>query len=164
MHIIQHSDTELKVVACFVLKNLLFRCSKDVKTAVNKELTSDILLSLLSDENQKLQEQALMIYRNLLSQAVDIDTHVLDEAGDKLLHCLELNLDSSNRAIVLQTLYVLSNIANGNAKYRKIAFEDRYFTRALQLLKSTESKQIRIGVLNYIINLAFKDGDNKIKK
>ena len=57
----------------------------------------------------------------------------------------------------MQTLYVLSCIANGNQKHKKIALEDKFFSKALQLLKSTEHSNVKIGVLNLIINLTFKE-------
>eukprot|EP00347_Sterkiella_histriomuscorum_P015675 403356120 len=162
--IIAKSDNQdLKVAACFTLKNLLYRCSRDVKLIVTKELTSDVLLKLLEDSNLKVQEQGLMIYRNLLYHKDDIQ-QTLNDGGDTLINQIELNLDSKQPTIVTQTLYVLSSIANGNQKQRKLIFEDRFFNRCLQLLKSTDNSSIKIGVVNYIINLAYKETDNKIKE
>jgi hypothetical protein len=47
-------NNELKTAACYSLKNLLFRCSKEVKTQVMKEITYPNLLLLLDDENIKV--------------------------------------------------------------------------------------------------------------
>lgn len=48
------SNTDLKIAACFTLKNLLFRCTKEVKTNVMKELDSNRLIELLADDNIKI--------------------------------------------------------------------------------------------------------------
>ena len=41
-------------------------------------------------------------------------------------------------------------------------FEDRFFNKALQLLKSTDNSYVKIGVLNLIINLAYKDSESAV--
>lgn len=70
---------------------------------------------------------------------------------------LEENLSSPITEIVIQTLYILSSIASGAAKHKKQIVEDRYFNKALEILKSSQSAPARIAVLNLIINLAWKD-------
>jgi hypothetical protein len=45
---------ELKNAAVFALKNLLFKCAKEVRTSVMKELTYDRLLDLLDDSHYKV--------------------------------------------------------------------------------------------------------------
>lgn len=43
--------------------------------------------------------------------------------------------------------------------------EDRYFKKALELLKSpNQPRETRIGVLNLILNLVFKDKDGSDSK
>jgi hypothetical protein len=55
---------------------------------------------------------------------------------------------------------VLSSIASGNWKQKKLVLEDRYFARALELLKTlTSTSPIKIGVLNLILNLIYKESD-----
>jgi hypothetical protein len=55
---------------------------------------------------------------------------------------------------------VLSSIASGNWKQKKLVMEDRYFARALELLKMpTSTSPIKIGVLNLILNLIYKESD-----
>ncbi|CDW81757.1 armadillo repeat-containing protein [Stylonychia lemnae] len=165
---IDGQNEELRVASCYTLKNLLFRCNKDIKIIVVKELTSRRLIQLMSDSNSKIQEQALMIYRNLLHQTEQDIQQVLSDGGDEFLAKLETKLDDKNQAIVLHSLYILSSIASGNQKQKKIAMDERFFNRCLQILKSTDSSQIKIGVLNYITSLAFKESggssESKIKK
>ena len=47
-------NDEIKIAACFTLKNLLFRPPKEVRTQVMKELTYQRLMLLLDDENTKV--------------------------------------------------------------------------------------------------------------
>jgi hypothetical protein len=47
----ESKNQELRVAGIFTLKNLLFKCPKEVKTQVMKELTHGRLLALLDDEN-----------------------------------------------------------------------------------------------------------------
>lgn len=102
-----------------------------------------------------------MIYRNLLSNTeLDIQT-VIAEGGAALLEKIEKTLASKHESLVVHTLYVLSSIASGNQKHKKIVLEDRFFGEAIKLIKSSESSQIRIAVLNLILNLVFKDSSNK---
>ena len=88
-------NPELKTAACFTLKNLLFKSGNEVKTTVMKELTPARLLDLMEDPHLKVQEQALMIYRNLLYGGEQDVQQVLTEGGDKLLSILDRNLDQS---------------------------------------------------------------------
>ena len=48
----------------------------------------------MEDENIRVQEQALMICRNLLYQTENEIQQVLDSGGDSLLEKLEKNLNS----------------------------------------------------------------------
>ena len=61
----------MKVTAAYTIKNILFKAPKDVKNAMMKELTYKKLIEFLDDPNTKVQEQALMIYRNLMFQTED---------------------------------------------------------------------------------------------
>jgi hypothetical protein len=114
-----------------------------------------------------------MIYRNLLSNTeLDIQT-VIAEGGAAFLENIEKKLASKHESLVVHTLYVLSSIASGSQKHKKIVLEDRFFGEAFKLIKSSESSQIRIAVLNLILNLVFKDssssnngdeGESKVRK
>ena len=57
---------EIKFAAICTLKNLLFKCPRDVKSHVMKELQWARLLSYTTDKTIKVAEQALIAYRNLL--------------------------------------------------------------------------------------------------
>lgn len=46
--------SDLRVVSCFTLKNLLFKCKPDIRDAVMKALTYEHLLELLDDEKESV--------------------------------------------------------------------------------------------------------------
>lgn len=97
---------------------------------VTKELTSQVLLSMLTSDELRVKEQGLMIYRNILDTEQEVQ-QVLDEGGEELLDQLEKNLSSPIAAINFHTLYILSNIAKGGIKQKKVAFDDRFFSKSL---------------------------------
>ncbi len=78
-----------------------------------------------------------------------------------LFEKLERNLVIGQQQVLVQSLYVLSCIASGSQKHKKITLEDRFFNRALQHLKSTEFGNVKIAVLNLIINLAHKECESQ---
>lgn len=86
-------NAELKSTATTALKNMLFKSQKEVKAAVMRELTYEKLQSLLNDEAVRVREQALLIYRNLLSGGEDDIQIVLNESGQALLDKFLLNLN-----------------------------------------------------------------------
>lgn len=133
-----------------------------------KELTYQRLLELLDDESIVVQEQAFMSYRNLLHKTEDDIVTVLSEGGEPFLAKIEQKLQSNIPSIVTQTIYVLSSIASGNLKHKKQMMQDRFFLKALEILKSTDQSSCKISVLNLIINLCWKDtegqADNKVRK
>lgn len=135
-------DSEIKVVCCFTLKNLLFKSKPGVRDTVMKVLTYQHLLELLDDREpvdpltKKVQEQALMMYRNLFCSGSYLDIQlVLTESGPELLEKLANILKNGSESLVVHTLYVLSSIASGNQKQKKIVMEDRFLGRALEMLR-----------------------------
>ena len=54
---------------------------------------------------------------------------------------------------------MLSCIASGNSKHKKIVLEDRYMQRAIELLRTTDLPSIKIAAINLMLNLVFKESD-----
>ena len=98
-----------------------------------------------------------MIYRNLLNASDKEIQLVIDEAGSEFLDKLHKNLEINQEKVTLHTLYVLSSIGSGNSKQKKMVLE--YFNQALKILQTTSSKDLKIAVLNLILNLIFKESD-----
>ena len=84
---------------------------------------------------------------------------MLDQTGPEFLTILEDLLQSREESIIINTLYVLSCIARGNSKHKKIVLDDRYIQRAIDLLKTTCLPSIKIAAVNLMLNLVFKDSD-----
>lgn len=85
------TNQELKLVCCYTLKNLLFKCAKEVRDTIMKELTYSRMQELLdegddSENNIRVHEQALIMYRNAVStaDAHEVDTIVNEELFNKL--------------------------------------------------------------------------------
>lgn len=49
-------NEDLKVAACFTIKNLLFKNNKDIRSAVMSEISNEQLNLLLEDQNIRVQE------------------------------------------------------------------------------------------------------------
>mmetsp|Transcript_21737 Transcript_21737/g.16049 ORF Transcript_21737/g.16049 Transcript_21737/m.16049 type:complete len:268 (+) Transcript_21737:176-979(+) len=159
---------ELKIAAIYTLKNLLYNnqstpSNKEIKAQIMKELTYERLLGWLDDGCVTVQEQALIALRNLLAKTEEDVQVVLAEGGQLLIKKLEEKLNSDIPAIQVHVVYVLSSIASGSQKHKKLVLEDRFFMRSIALLKSTEMPNIRIACLNLIMNLAFRDNDSESK-
>ena len=109
-----------------------------------------------------------MSYRNLLHKTEDDITTVLAEGGEPFLTKIEEKLKSPYASIQTQTIYVLSSIASGSQKHKKLMMEDRFFNKAFEILEVTEHNPCKIAVLNFIINLGWKDtegqADSKVRK
>ncbi len=92
----------------------------------------------------------------------------MDQSGPEFLDILEGLLHSQEESLIDNTLYVLSCIASGTSKHKKIVLEDRYLLRALDLLKTTDLSSIKIAAINLMLNLVFKEsdqlGDSKARK
>lgn len=100
-----------------------------------------------------------MIFRNLLQKEDNDIQAVLDQSGPEFLSILEELLQSREESIIINTLYVLSCIASGNSKHKKIVLDDRYMQRAIELFKTTSLPSIKIAAINLMLNLVFKDSD-----
>lgn len=47
---------------------------------------------------------------------------------------------------------------------KKLVFEERFFKKSLELLQTTDKRNVKVAVLNYIINLAWRDNDSANEK
>jgi hypothetical protein len=139
-----------------------------------KHFTYDRLRDLLDDEEsknsisnnsqddgEKVQMEALMIYRNLLCSGEAEIQQVLDHSGEDFLRKIADKIGSKNEMIAMHSIYVVSCIASGNQTQKKIALEDRFLKRAIARMEETDSSKIKIAVLNLIMNLAFKEGETE---
>ena len=129
----QTTNLKLRKNALFAIKNFSFMCTKDIRSTIISHLGLKELYHLLDDEDPSIQMQALCIYRNLVYKTPDDINEVLG-SGDQLLNKLYEKLFSSKEDIIIHSIYVCSNIANGNEKHRALFMDDKYIKRFYELL------------------------------
>jgi hypothetical protein len=95
-----------------------------------KKVTYDFLINLLDDEDNTIQEQVLLIFRVLLFKTTEDIDEVFNNCKVKLLKKLEEKLNSTNSDVILQSLYVICNIATGNEKHKSVVI-DKPFMRKI---------------------------------
>jgi hypothetical protein len=99
--------------------------TKDIKKSMMKKISYDFLLTLLEDEeDEKIQEQALLMIRSLLYKTPDDVEEVFTNCKAKLLKKLEEKLTPDNGVEILtQVLYILCNISSSNDKHKSVVFD-----------------------------------------
>jgi len=61
-------------------------------------------------------------------------TKVFVNCKEKLLSKFDSKLNTPNTDILLQSLYILCNIATGNEQQKNIVFEHKFFNRIVKFL------------------------------
>lgn len=152
----QSMDHQLRLHSIWALKNLVFRGDPLVKQAVLKSLTLDVLFKLLLDSNLDIQEQAMNLVRNFAHGDVKDVELLLKDCGPRLVKTLEHNLTSAHEGVLLQTLYVICNIAASNEAQKQQVMKPDILNRVFYHLKHA-NKDVRVASLFVVINLTWKD-------
>lgn len=119
---------KIRYNSIFAIKNIVFYCNNkgELKRAIMKKVGYDTILSLL-DEEEQMQEQALIIFRVLLYKAADDIEEVFSNVKSKLIKKVyEKLISSDNTDILTQCLYVLCNISTGNDKQKLCIVENGF--------------------------------------
>lgn len=132
----QSMDQQLRLNSVWALKNLVFRSESAVKEAVMKELTYEGLFKLLNDSDSQIQEQAMNLIRNLAFGEAEDVTALLKGGGQQLIDELLKKLDTQHLGVLIQTLYVICNIAAGNEEQKKVVMQPDILKKVLGLLVS----------------------------
>lgn len=168
----KHSKIRLNSV--FSIKNILYYISsmstnvnsKDLKKSIMKKITYDYLLSLLDDEETGIQEQALIIIRFLLHKTPEDIEEVFNNCKTKLIKKIEDKIKSDNQDLVLQSLYVLMNISNGNEKQKSVLLDNIFLNRIsqLMLIDNLGVKSACVLILHNLIVSSDKNSDQNLEK
>ncbi|KAI8619701.1 armadillo-type protein [Chytriomyces sp. MP71] len=156
---------ELRVNCVWALKNLLYQAGSDVKEKVMGELGWDELKHLVFDPHVGIQEQSLNLLRNLVCGRVEDIEAVLEgfgEAAFSIFFEKKLGGDLGTRsteldAVVLQTLYVIVNIATGNERHKRLIIASDSVLRNIFKFMSHEKALIRLATVWCVINLSEPD-------
>ncbi len=150
--------------AIFAIKNILYHLAhfpdknyKETKKGIIKKLSYEYLLNLLDDEDVIIQEQSLIIFRVLLHKGAEDVEEVLKGCKNKLVKKIEEKILSQHSDVVLQALYVILNICNGNEKHKAIILEKCFLDKISNVLCESSSQHILASVL--IVNSLLKPLD-----
>ena len=114
---------KIRFNSIFAIKNILYsvNMNKEVKKNIMKKITYNVLIDLLKDPDIKIVEHTLLIFRILLYKTSDDIEEVLSNCKEQLLSNIFEKLNNSNTEynIILNSLYVLSNISNGKENQKK---------------------------------------------
>ncbi|KAM1041056.1 hypothetical protein TB1_029620 [Malus domestica] len=154
-------DSTVRLNAIWALRNLTFLADHACKQEIFKELTASSLASVICDPEPFVQEQALALIRNLVDGCMKSVELVFAEDG-MLLDAVGRQLQNASKdEILIQGMYVLSNVASGN-EFHKEAVMQQLIPQGdngtqsfiLKFLQSNEN-QLRTASVWAIVNLTF---------
>ncbi|KAL1347518.1 hypothetical protein HN51_023587 [Arachis hypogaea] len=154
-------DPSLRLNAVWALRNMVFLADKMCKEGIFMELTVSSVASLICDPEPSIQEQALALVRNVVDGCMDCVEYAFAEEGIILDAVGRQIRKSSKTEILIQGMYVLSNVASGN-EFHKEAIMKLLFPPAengsrsffCQFLHSSDSR-LRTSAVWVIVNLTF---------
>lgn len=157
--LVNSSDQNLRLNSVWGLKNLLYFAESAIKVRVMKELTWSTLVNLLDDKNVDIQVQSLTLLRNLASGKTQDIQSVFDALGESIFIILNQKLlEYSNHAeIILQTLYILVNLATGTELQKSQIMKHAGLLETLIKYMTHPKNDIRIAVVWICINLSNPD-------
>ncbi|GFP98785.1 armadillo repeat-containing protein 8 [Phtheirospermum japonicum] len=148
-------ESAIRVNAVWALKNLAFLVNNRCKEEILLELSTSTLASLITDPEASVQEQALALVRNLVDGTLNSIEYVFGENG-LLLHAIGRHLRNSSKSEVLvQCMYILSNVASGN-EHHKEAVMSHLFPQAGNDTENVLIKVIELrnaGILSELKNM-----------
>ncbi|KAM2057849.1 hypothetical protein ACFX16_030489 [Malus domestica] len=154
-------DSTVRLNAIWALRNLTFLADNACKQEIFMELTASSLASVICDPEPFVQEQALALIRNLVDGCMKSVELVFAEDG-MLLDAVGRQLQNASKdEILIQGMYVLSNVASGN-EFHKEAVMQQLIPQGdngtqsfiLKFLQSNEN-QLRTASVWAIVNLTF---------
>ncbi|CDO73638.1 hypothetical protein BN946_scf185014.g108 [Trametes cinnabarina] len=154
VQLLRSSDIELKLNALWAFKNLLYKASPELKREVISAIGWSEISSLFLDSDSRLQEQVFHILRHVADGVEDVELLFSEMAGDEgLLDNLAQAMDSDNEDVVLQSVFVLANIANSPAHQASILSHSRILGRLRDCLVDAKV-EIRRPAVSCVLELA----------
>jgi len=158
------TNSLLKLNSIWALKNLSLRCSFEIKKKILETIKVNGICELLEDEDSNIQEQCLNLLRNIASGDFEDISFLINELNEKLIPILIDKLKSNNHRVIVQTLYVISNISAGNLNQKDKIMNSNVLKFILNFLSSSSSdKHIKVAALWILINLTWK-GDKGVEE
>lgn len=124
IRLIVHPDIALRINAIWSLKNLLYHSDNEIRGKVLAMLSFETISSLLDDPNEMVQEQTLNLVRNIgCGRQENIEEVFKGFGPGRLIQILENKLQTGYPAIILQTLYIIVNVATGTELHKSRIME-----------------------------------------
>jgi armadillo repeat-containing protein 8 len=98
----------------------------------------------------------LNLLRNIAHGDYEDISFLISELDDKLIPILLGNLQSKHIGVVIQTLYIISNIAAGNSTHKEKVMDGEILKNVICFLQSS-NRHIRVAALWVLINLTWRD-------
>lgn len=153
-------DSTIRVNSLWALRNLMFLVDYRCKEAILNELTQSTLRSLISDPEASVQEQALALLRNLVDGSIECIEYIFTDDG-LLLHDVVRQLESASKTeVLLQGMYVLTNVTSGNELHKEAVMTQIFPTLPggppslmIKFLQSSDSR-LRTAATWTLVNLS----------
>ncbi|XP_057509260.1 uncharacterized protein LOC130791934 [Actinidia eriantha] len=148
-------ESTLRVNAVWALRNLTFLIDNRCKGGIFLELTASALTSLIGDPEPSVQEQALALVRNLVDGCIDSVDYVMSEDGH-ILHAIGWQLQTASKPeVLIQGMYVLSNVASGNEFHKEAVMHQILLQSVIIKHLQNNDSRLRTAAVWALVNLTF---------
>jgi len=152
-------DPTLRLNALWALKNLAYDSEVKLKESMIKELKFEGLYELMFDAEFTMQEQALALVRNFAFRDVETifatDTQIA-ELLNALERIVDMHQNNPRTGVLVQTLYVLSNIATGGDRHKNAIIASP-LARSLVHFMAHSSSSVRVAAVWCASNLGWSE-------
>lgn len=101
-----------------------------------------MLYSLLEENNESIQEQTLNLIRNIGCGRQENIEEVFNGFGSSIfINILETKIQIFNPQIILQTLYIIVNVATGNELHKSRIMESSILLQSILNFLVNKTKQ-----------------------
>lgn len=153
VQLLNTQDPDLRLNSLWAVKNLLRKTTPETKEKVMSQLGWSDLSGLLIDVDEKIQEQAFWIVRNLAENESGIDLVFRELGADVLLSSLTTGLESPHEEVVLQAAYVMANLANGYESHQGLIISHPQILSSLRSCMADAKVEVRRPAVSCVLQL-----------
>lgn len=132
IRLIGHPDVALRINAIWSLKNLLYHSDNEIRGKVLALVSFEAIASLLDEPHETVQEQTLNLVRNIgCGRQENIEEIFKGFGTSRLIQILGAKLQSPSPSIILQTLYIIVNVATGTELHKSRIMESSLMIQSI---------------------------------